>query len=149
VNGDIGVELCQPRDGDGCSRGSDVLLSKEELSSEVCDGDRVGVKESDGFDSGKSDVLGCRGGKGKKRARQRWEEEVQRSARSRRGKTRKEGGGRLTNLNTKTLSSDDENVGKSHLLHGWGRRGGGRRGEGEQEISVSLGVFSLFSLLRI
>lgn len=79
MNGDVGVELCQTRDGDGCSRGSDVLLSQEELSSEVCDGDGVGVEESDGFDSGESDVLGCRGGKIEKRERrrerERWEEE--------------------------------------------------------------------------
>lgn len=59
---DVGVELCQPRNGDGCSRGSDVLLSKEELSSKVCDLNGVGVEEGDGFDSGECDVLRCRGG---------------------------------------------------------------------------------------
>lgn len=55
---DVGVELCEPGDCDGCSRRSDVLGSKEELGSEICNFHRVRVVERDGLDSSESNVLG-------------------------------------------------------------------------------------------
>jgi hypothetical protein len=60
MDGHVGVELREPWDGHGRSRLTDVLLTKEELGTQVRDCHGCWVRDGDGLDSGKDDVLGWR-----------------------------------------------------------------------------------------